>query len=875
MRNHLFLLLICFVACFSSNLHAQENNLSGTVTGQQNQPLPGANILAKDAQKGNILKFAITNAKGGYQLSFPSGHDSLWIEVTHLTQNTQGRWLSNETKELNWQLQPRTYDLPVMEVTQEAVTRRGDTLIFDVAQLREKSDENIEQLLKRIPGITISPEGQISYEDLPISKFYIEGLDLLEGRYAIATRNLSVDAIRDVEILERHQPIRALDSIIIPPNAAINLRLKSGITFAGTMEGGAGLSPALYDAQGTGFGFTRKQQFNVLGSVNNIGKRRANDYQDFYQSTDFLRALLSPTLAQAPFGLPTEAYLDNQEYTSSLSFLRKIGEETQLKLNGLFVADAVNYGGQNTTAFRDGNNEIAFDEHLSAKQLINRLNGRLRYEINRKGFYLNSTVKVDTDEDETMADNVVNGAPVPERFGREIQTVNGDFQAIIRRKLKALQLSGTFGYRERDVALSVSPLQVAVPDFPLLSLDSARQSARLTSLTGNVYTSLSSRKGKWRMSGRVGLEFERETLGSLLQNELPGPEQLPAELFQNATHQRIVRPYFFQGLKRESNRHFWQINLPLSLDLFTYEDQLSPASETLRQNLLVAKPDVNYNYRFPKGQFLSFGYSFSLDYARDNQLFEGYILRRNRFFDRTAADVNRSRAHNLSVGFRGNNQTLTFRYQTSLSTGFTTTDLLAESSFDDAGASQSLVRESNTRKRYSWDGKLIWAVGSDTELRFTTDYSRANYPILLNGRVIRQFYDQTSLKLEAEQVFSSAVLRVSPELVRTFSELAGLVQWQEKLVASYYQQFPGEWGATRLSYIYQNFSNVDRTVRTNLLNLNYERKIFNDKWELRLIARNLLGTETYQWSGIDVYTVSNSSFLLRPRQLFVSLKRSL
>lgn len=875
MRNYLIVFLLHLAPCFVTNLYAQENHLTGTVTDENNQPLPGANFLARNVPEGNILGFAITDAKGHYRLRLPPGPDSLWVEVTHLTQNPEGRWLANETRELDWQLQPRTYDLPVMEVTQEAVTRRGDTLIFDVAQLREKGDESIEQLLKRIPGITISADGQISYQDLPISKFYVEGLDLLEGRYAIATRNLSIDAIRDVEILERHQPIRALDSIVVPPNAAINLRLKSGITFAGTMEGGVGLSPALYDAQGTGFGFTRQQQFNVLGSVNNVGKRRAKDYQNFYADPAFARPLLSPSLARIPFGLPTEAFLDNQEYTGSLSFLRKTGEQTQLKLNGLFVADAVNYRGRNTTTFRDGSDEVAFSERLSAEQLINHLNGRLLYEINRKRFYLNSTVEVDTDKEETNGDNSVNGAPVPERFGREALAVNGDFRAIVRRKNKAFQLHGTLGYRERDVTLAVSPLTVSVPEFPLLALDSARQSARLTSLTGDVYTSVSARKGKWRTSGRVGLEFERETLSSSLRNALPAPEQLPAELFQNATRQRIIRPYFFQVLKRETSRHFWRINLPLSLDLFTYEDRLRPPSETLRQNLLVARPDVNYNYRFPKGQFLSFGYSFALDYARDNQLFEGYILRRNRFFDRTAADVNRSRAHSLSVGLRGNNPSLTFKYVTSLGVDFTSTDLLAEAGFDASGESQSLVQERNTRRRYGWDNKLVWALPSATELRFTTDYSRANYPIVLNDRVSRQFYDQASLKLEAEQVFSSAVLRVSPKLVRTFSDLAGLVQWQEQTVASYYQQLPGAWGATRLRYTYQVFRNAERTVTTNLLDLNYERKVFNSNWELRLTTRNLLGTRAYRWLAIDTFSVADSSFELRPRQLFVSLKRSL
>lgn len=873
MRYCLILLLFCFASCYFGKLWGQENQLTGLATDTEGQPLIGANLMVKDRPDGNILTFAITNSKGNYQLRLPLGQDSLWVEVTHLTQNPQRRWLVNQTQEFNWQLLPRTYELPTMEVTQQAVTRRGDTLIFDVAQLRESSDENIEQVLKRIPGITISPEGQISYQDLPISKFYIEGLDLLEGRYAIATRNLSVDAIRDVEILERHQPIRALDSIVIPPNAAINIRLKSNILFAGTAEGGLGLSPTLYDAQGTGFGFTRQQQFNAIGSVNNTGKRRADDYLNFYQALDYTLPLLSPTLARVPLGLPTEAYLDNQEYTGSLSLLRKVGEQSQFKLNGFIVADAVAYQGKNITTFRDDNNTVGFTERRSAEQKIDRINGRLQYEINRKQFYLNSTVEVEINDDATLGNNLVNGAPVLEQFGQKVLEVDGNFQAIVPRKQKAFQLWGTLNYQKQDVALVVEPLIISVPELPLLTLDTAQQTARLTTLTGDVYTSLATRKGLLRTSGRVGFEFERTTLGSLLQAERSRTGLLPAEFFQNDTRQRILRPYLHQQVKRETDRHFWTLTLPLSVDLFIYEDRLREG--VLRQNLLVTKPNLSYSYRFPKGQFLSFSYGYALDYQRDNQLFEGYVLRRNRFFDRTAADVNRSRAHSFSGSFRGNNLASTLRYQTYLSAGFTTTDLLAVASFDAAGESRVLVQESNTRERYAWTNKLEWAVSANTELRLNAGYTLARYPIVLNERVSRQFYDQGNLKLQVEQIFSGAVFRIAPELIRSFSDLAGLIQWQEKLGVSYYQQLPDGWGATRLQYTYQVFRNTNQAATTNLLDLSYERKVFNDSWELRLMARNLLGTETFQWLGIDTFTAVSSSFVLRPRQLFVSLKRSL
>ena len=41
-----------------------------------------------------------------------------------------------------------------------------------------------------MPGIDVSESGQIRYNNRPINKFYIEGLDLMGGRYGVAVNNV-------------------------------------------------------------------------------------------------------------------------------------------------------------------------------------------------------------------------------------------------------------------------------------------------------------------------------------------------------------------------------------------------------------------------------------------------------------------------------------------------------------------------------------------------------------------------------------------------------------------------------------------------------------------------------------------------------------
>lgn len=74
-----------------------------------------------------------------------------------------------------------------------------------------------------MPGIEVARGGKIYYNNRPIDRFYIEGMDLMGGRYGVAVDNVRAKDVATVEVLENHQPIKALAGIDFSPDAAINL----------------------------------------------------------------------------------------------------------------------------------------------------------------------------------------------------------------------------------------------------------------------------------------------------------------------------------------------------------------------------------------------------------------------------------------------------------------------------------------------------------------------------------------------------------------------------------------------------------------------------------------------------------------------------
>ena len=124
-----------------------------------------------------------------------------------------------------------------------------------------------------MPGITVSKNGQISYQGKPIKNFYIEGLDLMKGHYGIATNSIDPKNVGSVQVLESHQDIKALKGLQPEEQASINIRLKEGVkgvlNLIATLGGGYG-NETLWNNAAIATYFKRNKQFLATYKGNNL-----------------------------------------------------------------------------------------------------------------------------------------------------------------------------------------------------------------------------------------------------------------------------------------------------------------------------------------------------------------------------------------------------------------------------------------------------------------------------------------------------------------------------------------------------------------------------------------------------------------------------
>ncbi|MDE5960871.1 MAG: Plug domain-containing protein, partial [Duncaniella sp.] len=176
-----------------------------------------------------ILASAFTDENGKFQMSVKSECDSLILKASSIEIAPTQITVPNRTGSYEIIVENRAVELKEVVVKSKKVYSQGDTINYNVGSFLSQTDQSIADVLKKMPGITVSDAGQVSYQGKPIKNLYIEGLDLMKGHYGIATNNIDPNNIATVQVLENHQDIKALKGLRPEEQASINLRLKEGV----------------------------------------------------------------------------------------------------------------------------------------------------------------------------------------------------------------------------------------------------------------------------------------------------------------------------------------------------------------------------------------------------------------------------------------------------------------------------------------------------------------------------------------------------------------------------------------------------------------------------------------------------------------------
>lgn len=277
-------LFLAFILSVSA--HAQQSALKGVLVDSVGQASLDNSVISLLRKSDSVLvKFTRSDAKGNFSIQHIP-HGDLLILVTH---PYFGDYFEDytvkpgEMKDLG-----NIYMIPKSKLLAEVIVKsgspiriKGDTTVYTADSFKVREGANVEELLRRLPGIQVDKDGQIVAMGEKVRRVLVDGEEFFGDDPGIATKNIRADVVKEVEVFDKKSDQAAFTGIDDGVrDKTINLKLKEDKKkgYFGKAELGGGL-PDKYNNSIMLNAFKGKRKLAGYGIMSNTGQTNL-DWQD-------------------------------------------------------------------------------------------------------------------------------------------------------------------------------------------------------------------------------------------------------------------------------------------------------------------------------------------------------------------------------------------------------------------------------------------------------------------------------------------------------------------------------------------------------------------------------------------------------------------
>lgn len=653
------IVLFCTTLAVQSSLSHAQTVVEGFVTDSLGQPVE-AYIMAQPQGGGGILAWADADPEGHYRMSIVSDADTLIVTAAGMVIGQHVRKIANRTTRLDFVVHRQSFDIKEVSVKADKIRLDGDTLSYNVAAYTEQGDRVIGDVLKRMPGIEVADNGTIKYNGKAINKFYVEEMDLLQGRYGIATNNINAGDVATVQVLEHHQPKKMLQGKSITDDVAINLKLKDsakGTVAVNSMLGAGAERHTLWAAELVGMYFGKARQNMTLYKGNNSGDDVSAELASHYGINSVGLYPFCPTVVIMPggSGLPQKRTFDNRSHIVSMNHLRKLNAEKEVTFNIGYYTDRIGREGfTESNQFVSESERLITQESMTSRTTLHNLSAQARYCNNSPTGFMADVMQVDagwnTDRvGSSLSSSLTGQTPadygssvISQHFRRPTFSITNTINTTQNIGRNTFDLHFSAGYAHRPNTLSVGI-------DSLLQATSARYQQDVNShhIAGRFNTSYNIRVGDF-FKFNYGISATANLHG--IETELGGwssASQLNS-LWYNTYSLSLGQSYKYErGVLRAT------LGLPLNLYIQSLDDHIRHDRHSYTHLLFF--PSLSLSWDVMRDVYLTAGADYSKTVGDPGGIYSGYIMSNYRTFQRSyveqLSETNNYGA-NLSLRYR-------------------------------------------------------------------------------------------------------------------------------------------------------------------------------------------------------------------------------
>lgn len=290
---------LLLIFCLTGSLFAQStHNVRGTVIDTTKQGIPAVTIkvrtdLGDSLQVGTDLdgKFLLSNIKGTKITLYVStiGYQGVIkhfnFSPTDTTLLVPPIILKGESRQLK--------EVTIVGINPIKFTE--DTVSYKIAAYPVRANAPVEDVLKKMPGVDVDVNGNVSVQGKTVTKVRINGKDFMAGDVQSVTKNFPADLLESAQIIDDYGDQANLTGIKTgEPNKILNFTIRQDKNYGYSLQTNAGIGrdalpqvpalnsqPAVRDAMRylgslNYLNFKGNRQITVLGNINNTNTNTFN-----------------------------------------------------------------------------------------------------------------------------------------------------------------------------------------------------------------------------------------------------------------------------------------------------------------------------------------------------------------------------------------------------------------------------------------------------------------------------------------------------------------------------------------------------------------------------------------------------------------------
>ncbi|GEM53969.1 hypothetical protein B0A58_03760 [Flavobacterium branchiophilum NBRC 15030 = ATCC 35035] len=660
-KNSLSLYIVIFL--FSNLLYSQVT-IFGEIKNSEGKVLENASVFLKSYDNSEIYQSTYSDNLGNYKLEF----NKIGKFIINFTLfNYESKSITIEVNSTKFSLGKNIIlvfrPLKLEEVIIKSIrpiTTKKDTIIFNAKSFLQGNEQVVEDLLKRIPGLNIDTNGTIKIGNQEVEKVMMDGDDMFEKGYKILTKNMPINPIDKVEVIQNYSNNKHLKGIENSEKVALNLTIKEDakrVWFGNILAGYGLVSENRYEVRSNLMNFGKKSKHYFLTNFNDIGVDAVGDINHLIRpyrydepasiGDDQVANILLSLGFDRPNLKQKRVHLNNAEMLS-LNSIFTLSDKVKLKTLGFLNTDEIDFFRNSFQTFAVGTTSFTNTEDFYGRKMQLTGFGKidLTYDMSKTKTF-EYTVKFNKTNEKNRSDLLFNNDILNERLNANNQLF--DQKVVYTNKFKdkqVLMLSGRY-INEK------TPQNYSVNQFIFNDL-----------FTNNANNTNQFSENKMQFAGLEAHLLNKKSNGDLFEIKMGYQLRIDAlntrfELLQNAIN--LALPNEYQNnltyttndmyLSVKNRFKFKKISLLIQSDAHQLFNQLENFNVRLKQNPFFVMPKIGLDWTINNKNKILTSYSYNTTNAGVLDVYSGFVQTDFRSFSKGLEAFNQLNSSSAVINY--------------------------------------------------------------------------------------------------------------------------------------------------------------------------------------------------------------------------------